>query len=132
MLRNPYVFLLFVFWIRDGISSAHLSLLELASMISMTMPEFDEDENIRRAGALMGHAGPDALFECLAIIIYHLSNNLYDWSDNERWETIVTIFRHSGLMERPFSTSPPHHITISAYLEKLFQAAVHQAVSKDI
>src|SRR3569833_640986 len=131
MLRNPNVFLPLVSRTRDRISSAHLSLLELASMISMTMPEFDEDENIRRAGALMGHAGPDALFECLAIIIYHLSNNLYDWSDNERWETIVSIFRHFGLLVRPFITPAPHHITISAYLEKLFQAAVHQAVSKD-
>ncbi|KAH6851183.1 ankyrin repeat-containing domain protein [Chaetomium sp. MPI-CAGE-AT-0009] len=117
--------------IRDEISSPHPSLLELASMVSMTMPELDEDENIRRAGALTGHPGPNALFEWLAIAMYHISNNLHGQLDDERWETIVTIFRHSGLMERPFSTLASHHTTMSAFLEKFYQAAVYKAVVYD-
>ena len=114
MLRIDDVFPPIQSQIRDGVSSQHHSLLELASMIGMTMPELDEDENIRRAGALTGHPGPDALFECLTIAIYHISNNFYARLDNGKWETILAIFRHSGLMERPLSRPASHHITTSA------------------
>jgi ankyrin repeat protein len=97
----------------------------------MAMPEFVEDENIRRAGALIGHPGPNAWFECFGMAVYFISNNMYDSFADKNWEIIITMLRRPGLMDHlrrlATSESAAHETTISAFLEKLFQALIYRA-----
>jgi len=92
------------------------------------MPELYEGENLQRAAILAGLPRPSVFHELLKITIYQLSNCLYSSSSHwESWKHINDVICWSGLMRHRFNFSALtiNDISISAFVENLFGAAVN-------
>jgi len=96
------------------------------------MPESFPREHLYHAKSLVGKSGPELLQEVLRLTIYTVSNNLlclFSWRG--KWKETSTLLSQSGVMSHRFDITTFHDTTATAFFEKIFQAAVYHAVTKD-
>jgi len=97
------------------------------------MPESFPGEHLYHAKSLVGKSGPELLQEVLRLTIYTVSNNilcLFGWQG--KWKETSTLLSQSGVMSHRFDITTFHDTTATAFFEKVFQAAVYYAVTKDV
>ncbi|KAK4463763.1 ankyrin repeat-containing domain protein [Cladorrhinum samala] len=131
----------------DGVSKALISsifghqlvdqrpnLSKLASAIGISMPEAYPGENLTRGEMLLSGSGSELLRESMMIEIFRISNNLlgdgYDSGPDgdEIFHRIISTLHRSGITRSPLNLVSLANVTISAFIEKLFQWAFVKAL----
>ena len=108
------------------------NLSRLAAVMGVSIPECFPGEHIYRARAFIDAPNADdstMLQESLKVMIFHASNGFHLVED-QRWELTMDVLRQSGLMKHSqFDPSLLDDVTVLAFMEKLFQAAVIRVVT---
>ncbi|CAJ0542649.1 Ff.00g001840.m01.CDS01 [Fusarium sp. VM40] len=103
-------------------TSPKLQLSQLETVIGTSMPEYYPGENWSRAQSLLKGSDKEVLQASLSIVLYNLSNNLSNHSD-DAWEGNVQILHDSGLMSLPLTASL-RDTTMNGIIRSLFHAAL--------
>ncbi|KAI0437801.1 ankyrin repeat-containing domain protein [Xylaria telfairii] len=107
-----------------AIASAQFGVSKLAATIGISMPEWYPEENLRRAQCILSGSGESYLRECLLMVIYGLSNSLFDLSDEYQWQKAVAILKTSGVLKIRANLKNLKDRTINAFMENLFYATL--------
>ncbi|KAJ8128472.1 hypothetical protein O1611_g5162 [Lasiodiplodia mahajangana] len=97
---------------------------KLAAIIGASMPESFSQENIQRAQCLLNESREESLYESLSLVIYGLSNNLSNLSEEDNWQAAMTILKTCGLFQISVNLKDLNSWTIDGFMEKLFYAAI--------
>ncbi|KAH8736363.1 ankyrin repeat-containing domain protein [Ilyonectria robusta] len=98
----------------------------LAALIGKSMPESYPEEHLQRAQALLDGSSYEVIDECLAIVIYNLSNNLSSLFDNEKWNATTNVLRECGILNLQANLREVPDITIHGFMDNLFCATVYR------
>ncbi|KAG5660035.1 hypothetical protein KAF25_003557, partial [Fusarium avenaceum] len=110
-------------------TSSKLQLSQLETVIGTSMPEYYPGENWSRAQSLLEGSDKEVLQASLSIVLYNLSNNLFNHSDDDAWRANVQILHDSGLMSLPLTASL-HDTTMNGIIRSLFHAALWQLCNR--
>ncbi|KAM6513803.1 hypothetical protein FALCPG4_015016 [Fusarium falciforme] len=96
------------------------------------MPEFYPGEHLQTAQVLVTSSGIESMIGCLKIIFYQMSNNAMTplWNV-QGWEAIYDLFSRTGLLDTALDLKGvrERNLTVRAFLENLFRAAIRAAIS---
>ncbi|KAF0316466.1 hypothetical protein GQ607_016315 [Colletotrichum asianum] len=106
--------------------AARNSITQLAAEIGSIMPETHENEHFGRANRLLQGTADEQYSECIKVILYKISNNLFSVDEISRteWESIADILETSDIMKLPLQLGNITDATMAAIMEKLFQRAM--------
>ncbi|TGJ80934.1 hypothetical protein E0Z10_g7836 [Xylaria hypoxylon] len=103
---------------------AQFGVSKLAAIIGTSMPESYSQEHLQRAQCLLSGSREEYLFETLSMVIYGLSNNIYNLYEEDQWKATMTILKTSGLLEISVNLKNLKSWTIDGFMENLFRAAM--------
>ncbi|KAF4458924.1 Sex-determining fem-1 [Fusarium albosuccineum] len=109
-------------------SIASTSISELASNIGKTMPEWYPGEHIQIAHVHLIESGKESVPDCVKMIIYQMSNGM-KIGHCENWEAVYDFLVGVGLLDSPTDLKGlrDQNVTIRAFMDTLFQAAIFHA-----
>ena len=90
------------------------------------MPEAHPEENLQRAEILLKGTNDEVLQACLPILIYNLSNNLSDLSEDRTWHTAIEILRHCGILNLRVNLKGLNNATVDGFMGNLFRATIYR------
>ncbi|KAK4444167.1 hypothetical protein QBC34DRAFT_360781 [Podospora aff. communis PSN243] len=108
-----------------------LDFQQLAGHFEINMPETYPGEHKYRAGTLTGPSGLNFIHQCLAVIIYEVSNGTIDMQHSwQAWRLVATVLEHSGVLRCQRSIPLPvlECATVSAFRET---AVLYAIVTED-
>ncbi|KAF4969551.1 hypothetical protein FSARC_3234 [Fusarium sarcochroum] len=110
-------------------ASPKLQASTLETIIGTSMPEYYPGENWNRAQSLLKGSDKEVLQASLSIVLYNLSNNLFDPFDDHDWEVNVQVLHDCGIMSLPLPATLDD-VTINGILRSLFHAALWRLVTE--
>ncbi|KAI0099654.1 ankyrin repeat-containing domain protein [Nemania sp. FL0031] len=111
---------------------AGLGVSELAATIGVSMPESFPQEHLQRAQCLITGSREDFLYESLLMVIYGLSNSLFNPHEGDQWQKTMAILKTCGLFEISSNLKALKSWTIDGFMEKLYYAAMDRLNDKSI
>ncbi|KAI1172386.1 ankyrin repeat-containing domain protein [Nemania sp. FL0916] len=118
-----------MFQLEGNISQSSIS--KLANIIGISMPESYPEENLQRAQCLSSTLREERLYESLSILIYSISNNIYDLNKEDQWQAAMAILHDSGLLKIPISLERLKSSTIDGFIDNLGNAAMQRLFNKN-
>ncbi|KAI1127530.1 ankyrin repeat-containing domain protein [Nemania abortiva] len=111
--------------IQPVINFTESGVSKLAAVIGISMPESFPQEQLQRAQSLLRGSREECLYESLLIIIYGLSNYLYDPYAEDQWQAVMAILKICGFFEIS-NLKNLKSWTIDGFMENLFYAAIYR------
>ncbi|KAK1496246.1 hypothetical protein CTAM01_08433 [Colletotrichum tamarilloi] len=94
---------------------------QLAAEIGCIMPESHSQENMERAKKIIKGSTEESWPEYMKLVLFRLSNNLFDAQEVNNWTLILDSLERSGIMKSPLQLVRIADLTISAIAENLFR-----------
>lgn len=94
---------------------------QLAAEIGCIMPESYSQENMERAKKILKGSTEESWPEYIKLVLFRLSNNLFDAQEVNNWTLILDSLERSGIMKSPLQLVRIADLTISAIAENLFR-----------
>lgn len=99
---------------------------DFAVNVASIMPEREDNEIAHSAQLIVQGATDQAFNEHIQLILYCLSNNMYEtsWKDDSPWLAVVTLIERSGPTNQPLDLAQENDLTVTSIVENLFKLCI--------